>query len=381
MIYLDNAATTYPKPPAVREALLSSLGELGGNPGRGGHRLSLAAAEAVYDCRCAVADLFGLREPERVIFTAGATAALNLAIKTAVRPGMHVLLSDREHNAVARPIYRLADEGVIEYDIYPTGGDVVAEIEARLRPTTGLVVACHLSNVTGFLLPIEAIGALCRARGIRFVIDGAGSAGHLPIDLGSTPCDAFCAPGHKGLLGIAGVGFVILKNDEGLSDYMDGGSGHSSLSRRMPPTLPERYEAGTLPTPAIAALSAGVGVLRRRDPLRVAAEECAMKARLLEGLSALSELTVYEPENRYGPLLFTHESLRPEAIAAALDRHGVAVRAGYHCAPLAHRTVGTPPGGGVRLSPAITNRPHEIEDFLRLLPSALREAKQGTGDP
>ncbi len=373
MIYLDNAATTYPKPPAVREALLRSLSEYGGNPGRGGHRLSIAAADAVYDCRRAVADFFGIDEPERVIFTAGATAALNLAIKTAVRPGMHVLLSDREHNAVARPIYRLADEGLIEYDIYPTTGDVIADIEAHIRPNTGLLVACHLSNVTGFVLPIEAIGEMCRAKGIRFVIDAAGSAGHLPIDLGSTAFDAFCAPGHKGLLGISGVGFVILKNDEGLSDYTDGGSGHSSLSRRMPSTLPERYEAGTLPTPAIVALRAGIETLCHRDPLRIAAEEAAMKARLTEGLLAHRGLTVYEPRNPYGPLLFTHESLRPEAIAEALDRHGVCVRAGYHCAPLAHRTVGTPTGGGVRLSPAITNRPAEIEEFLRILKAVLRE--------
>ena len=373
MIYLDNAATTYPKPPTVREALLRSISELGGNPGRGGHRLSLAAAEAVYDCRCSVAALFGIDEPERVIFTAGATAALNLAIKTAIRPGMHVLLSDREHNAVARPIYRLADEGVIDYDVYPTTGDVLAEIEARIRPSTGLLVACHLSNVTGFVLPIKEIGALCHRRGIRFVIDGAGSAGHLPIDLGGIDFDAFCAPGHKGLLGIAGVGFVILKNDRGLSDFMDGGSGHSSLSRRMPASLPERYEAGTLPTPAIVALGAGVDYLRHRDLSAVAAEEATMKARLTEGLLALREIEIFEPKNPYGPLLFTHPRLRPEAIAEALDRHGVCVRAGYHCAPLAHRTVGSPTGGGVRVSPAITNRSAEIEEFLRILNRVIRE--------
>ncbi|MBQ2718799.1 MAG: aminotransferase class V-fold PLP-dependent enzyme [Clostridia bacterium] len=375
MIYFDNAATSYPKPPAVGEALLRGIGEYGGNPGRGGHRLSLAAAEAVYDCRCTVADFFDAPSPECVVFTSGATAALNLAITTAVRRGMHVLLSDREHNAVARPLYRLAREGIIDYEIYPTGGDVVREIERRLRRNTGLVVACHVSNITGFLLPVEAIGALCRERGIAFVVDAAGSAGHLPISLSSLPCNALCAPGHKGLLGVPGVGIAILNGWEGKREFLVGGSGVDSLSHTMPSALPERYEAGTLPTPAILALGAGLRHLRHYGLARVMAEEERLRARLCEGLLSRRDLRVYEPDNRHGPLLFTHATVPPEEIAGRLDNVGVAVRAGYHCAPLAHRTVGTPPGGAVRLSVGIGNHPREAEEFLALLSRVLPETQ------
>ena len=365
MIYLDNAATTYPKPPAVREALLRALTEYGGNPGRGGHRLSLAAADAVYGCRCAVAELFGIDEPERVIFTGGATAALNLAIKTAVRPGMHVLLSDREHNAVARPIFRLADEGVIEYDIYSTKGDIVANIEALLRENTGLLVGCHISNITGFLLPLERIGALCRARGIRFVIDGAGSAGHLPIDLGRIDFDAFCAPGHKGLLGIAGVGFVILKNDRGLADYMDGGSGHSSLSRRMPSTLPERYEAGTLQTPAIAGLRAGMEFVESVGVAAIGEHERRLGVRLRDALLELPRVTVYAPHRDGGVVLFSVEGYASDEVGRHLDAEGICVRTGFHCSALGHRTLGTPDGGAVRVSFGWESRERDVEAVVR----------------
>lgn len=375
MIYLDNAATSYPKPPSVAEALLKALRDYGGNPGRGGHRLSLAAAEAVYDCRCAVADFFDAPSPESVVFTAGATASLNLAITTAVKRGMHVLLSDREHNAVARPIYRLAREGIVEYEIYPTGGDVLSEIERRLRKNTGLLVACHVSNVTGFELPVERIGALCRERGIRFVVDAAGSAGHLPISLTTLSCDALCAPAHKGLLGIPGVGIAILHDWEREQEFLVGGSGLDSLSRTMPQHLPERYEAGTLPTPSIVALSAAIRHLKGYGMERVMAEEGRLRDRLRRGLCERSDLFVYEPENRLGPLLFTHKSVSPEEIAARLDRLGVCVRAGYHCAPLAHATVGTPRGGAVRVSPGITNRLRDVEEFLALLSHALPEEK------
>ncbi len=375
MIYLDNAATSYPKPTAVGDALLRAIHEYGGNPGRGGHRLSFAAAEAVYECRCAVADFFGTPSPESVVFTAGATASLNLAIATAARRGMHVLMSDREHNAVARPIYRLAREGIIEYEIYPTKGDVLGEIEKRLRKNTGLLIACHVSNITGFELPVAKIGALCRERGIRFVIDAAGSAGHLPISLSSLPCDALCAPAHKGLLGIPGVGIAILRDWEEQREFLSGGSGVDSLSETMPSRLPERYEAGTLPTPAIVALSAGLKYLTHYGMERVMTDEERLRARLREGLCQRRDLCVYEPDNRHGPLLFTHATLPPEEIAARLDRVGVCVRAGYHCAPLAHATVGTPKGGAVRVSPGITNHRRDIEDFLTLLARTLPENK------
>ena len=373
MIYLDNAATSYPKPSPVRRAIADALTRYGGNPGRGGHRLSLRAAELVYDCRSELCRFFGAEEPERVIFTSGATMALNLAILTRVTRGMHVLISDREHNAVLRPILRLAAEGIVEYDVYPTTGDVVAAIRERLRPHTGLLVACHVSNVTGYTLPLREIGELCRALGIYFVVDAAQSAGHLPISLEATPCDAFCVPAHKGLLGAAGAGFVILRSAEALRPFLMGGSGVDSLSPEMPATLPERYEAGTLPTPAIAALAAGVRYLDGYGIERVAAEENAIRRRILEGLSVIPGITLYEPECEGGLIAFTHESVSPELLARRLDARGVAVRAGYHCAPLAHRTIGTPPGGCVRISLGIGNRAEDAERCLMAIKRSIAE--------
>lgn len=371
MIYLDNAATSYPKPRAVKQALLAATDKFGGNPGRGGHALSLAAAEMVYDCRVALASLFSYGQPENIVFTAGATAALNLAILTRVRRGMHILISDREHNAVLRPVAHLAREGIAEYDIYPTAVDPVSAIRERLRPNTGIVVACHVSNVTGFSLPLCEIAALCHERGIHFIIDAAQSAGHIPINLGALPFDAFCAPAHKGLLGVAGAGIAILADSEGRAPFLSGGSGVDSLSLQMPQTLPERYEAGTLPTPAIAALAAGIRHLTDRGIAAIQANEERMHRRIVEGLSVCHGIRIFEPECRGGLIAFTHDLFSPEALATELNTRGIAVRAGYHCAPLAHRTIGTPPGGCVRVSLGAMNQPKDAECFLRAVTDIL----------
>ena len=371
MIYFDNAATSYPKPRPVRRAVKSALAEFGGNPGRGGHRLALAAADMVYDCRLAIADFFGIHEPEQIVFTAGATMALNLAIFTGIRRGMHVLISDREHNAVLRPIHRLAKEGIIEYDIYPTAGNIPSAIAERLRPNTGMVITCHVSNVNGFTQPISAIGELCRERGLYFIVDAAQSAGHVPIRLSAIPCDAFCAPAHKGLLGIAGCGFLFLRGGNGLPPFLAGGSGVDSLSLDMPDVLPERYEAGTLPTVAIAALRAGINLLTDRGLDETAHRESTLRRRILEGLSVVPGIRLYEPECENGPLTFTHATIPPERLARLLDECGICVRAGYHCAPLAHRTLGTPSGGSVRISLGYGNRSSEGEKFLRAISSVI----------
>lgn len=373
MTYLDNAATSYPKPPPVRRELKRALTAYGGNPGRGGHRLALAAAEMVYGCRVALTELFRLPAPESIVFTSGATMALNLAIATRVRRGMHLLLSDREHNAVLRPVHRLASEGIVTYDLYPTVGDVEEAIRERLRPNTGMLIACHVSNVTGFCLPVKRIGALCRERGIYFIIDAAQSAGHLPLALDEIPFDAFCAPAHKGLLGVAGTGFVALRGADGLSPFLLGGSGIDSHLPDMPDALPERYEAGTLPTAGIAALAGGVRTLQRVGVEAVAAGEAALQKEAIEGLSVIPGIRLYEPDCRGGLVAFTHRALAPDAIARALDRYGVCVRAGYHCAPLAHRTLGTPHGGCVRLSFGYGNHAGDAKRFLTVLNKVLKE--------
>lgn len=372
MIYLDNAATSYPKPPSVIAAHASALGRYGGNPGRGAHSLSLAAADMVYDCRTAVAEFFGYPHPEHVVFTGGATTALNLAIGAYVKDGDHILISDREHNAVARPVFALARERGVEYDIYSTEGDIAKNIVALIRPNTRLLVACHASNVTGRLLPIERIALLCHERGIFLVIDAAQSAGHRKIDLSAFPFGAFCAPAHKGLLGAAGVGIAIFSG-EGGRPLIHGGSGWDSHNREMPDTLPERFEAGTLPTPAIAALQAGICFLNKHGIDAVEETEKKVKKILLEGLSEIPEVRVYEPWCEGGLLAFTHQKLPPEVIAAVLDSNGICVRAGYHCAPLAHKAINTPNGGCVRISAGYASTVREAEKTLDILARLFHE--------
>lgn len=374
MIYLDNAATSYPKPRAVISAYKTALERFGGNPGRGAHRLSLAAADMVYDCRCAVAGFFGSKHPERVVFTSGATAALNLAITCRIDNGDHILMSDREHNAVARTVYALSRERGVEYDVFGTDGDVLASIRALLRPNTRVLAAVHASNVTGKLLPIEGIAALCREKDIFFVIDGAQSAGHRKIDLSTIPYGAFCAPAHKGLLGAAGVG-ILIASGEGGTPLIYGGSGWDSHNPSMPDPLPERFEAGTLPTPAIAALRAGVNFLERHGIDAVAAAEKEAKAILLDGISEMQGVHLYEPECEGGITAFTHESIPPDRIAAALDKEGICVRAGYHCAPLAHRAIGTPTGGCVRISTGYATTVRQAKKTLDILRRILLEQK------
>ena len=374
MIYFDNAATSYPKPKAVIAAHRRALDRFGGNPGRGAHKLSLAAADMIYDCRCAVAEFFGCQDPGHVVFTGGATAALNLAIGCHIKAGDHILMSDREHNAVARPIYALARRENVEYDIYSTEGDTLGNIRALIRNNTRVLVAVHASNVTGRLLPIEEIAALCKEHGIFFVIDAAQSAGHRKIDLSALPYGAFCAPAHKGLLGAAGVGIAIF-SAEGGHPLIHGGSGWNSQNSKMPDLLPERFEAGTLPTPAIAALHAAIAFLDHYGLDAVAHREKAAKDVLIEGLSAIPRVRLYEPNYEGGIIAFTHEHIPPERIAAALDAQGICVRAGYHCAPLAHKAVGTPMGGCVRISAGYSSTTREAKRTLDALHRIFSEGK------
>ena len=298
--------------------------------------------------------------------------ALNLAIYTRVRRGMHVLISDREHNAVLRPILRLCREGVIEYDIFPTDGDVIGAISSRIRENTAMLVACHVSNVTGFTLPLPEIGALCRKRGLYFIVDAAQSAGHLPLDHALVGWDALAAPAHKGLFGITGLGFCALKGNQDLRPFLSGGSGVDSLSPDMPNDPPERFEAGTLPTVGAAALLAGVRYVKECGLEAIAEREARLKARLLEGLSVMRGIRLYEPECPGGLIAFNHLTTPPDRLAERLDAHGICVRAGYHCAPLAHQTVGTPEGGCVRLSLSHTNSERDCARFLDALQSILK---------
>ena len=363
-VYFDNAATSYPKPAAVVRAVTDAM-RTAGNPGRGSHRLAETAAELVYDCRAAAAEMFGA-EPERVVFTAGTTHALNAAVKGLAEPGCHILIDNYAHNAALRPVAALASAGFAEYDVYDADGDeerVLADIVQKLRPTTLLLIATHQSNICSHILPVGSIGRLCREYGIHLIVDAAQSAGHLPVDLHSMNITALCVPGHKGLFGPMGVGMLISAPDVTYQTILEGGAGIHSLDAAMPEELPERLEAGTLPLPAIAGLLAGIRYVRQTGLQEICLHECTLTSVLTGCLREISGVTLYG-ESVGSVVGFNVAGYSPAEVGAHLASRGICVRTGYHCAPLAHRTVGSFENGSVRVSVSHLNRMTEIDRLV-----------------
>lgn len=380
MIYFDNAATSFPKPREVSKEVLRCLTRYGGNAGRGGHTLSLAAAEKIFECRERLAELFSVSDPARVFFTMNTTHALNTVIKGAVKEGDHVLISDIEHNAVYRPIYKLAKEGKITFDIYPSmvcderasPVRICAGLAKLIKPQTSTVIATWSSNICSYNLPIVQMGDFCRRHGIRFVVDGAQGAGHLPLDFDSAQIDALCIPGHKGLLGPQGTGAVLLRKDFLPDTLMEGGNGVNSLEGEMPLFSPERYESGTLPAPALAGLGEGVKWLLEHGAESVCEHEKKLYRYARERLCNLDGIRVYASEYEGSVLLFSVEGKHSEAVGRQLDEKGICVRAGFHCCPLGHKTLGTEKDGAIRISFGAFNTEREIDTFIE----ALREIKE-----
>ena len=379
MIYLDNAATSFPKPKSVEREVLRCIRDYCGNPGRGAHPLALAAEEAIYSCRCTLADFFSAERPEHFVFVPNATAALNLAIKSKVRQGQRILISDIEHNAVRRPVHKLHADGVCEYELFDTSGDdeaILQSIEKCARGGADMLICTHVSNVSGRILPINKIGNLCKKRGIYFIIDASQSAGHIKIDFSKLDFDVFCAPGHKGLFGIQGSGFAYFRKAEALETLFEGGSGYDSSNLFMPIELPERLEAGTLSTPSIVSLDAGVRFLSEVGINEISRIESARSRRCLEILSSFDQNKVYTEGGgdfcSCGPVSFNNKKFDSEHLAAALADCGVCVRAGLHCAPLAHNKLGTAPLGSVRVSPGYFTSDAELDAFYGILKRILK---------
>ena len=352
-----------------------------GNPGRGSHLLAMRAAEKIYECREAIASLFSCRDAQNVIFTLNATMSINMAIKGLLHEGDHVLISDMEHNAVFRPIYKLAREGRISYDIFSAHaleeGDVsdrvIASIFEKLRPNTKMLICAHASNICSSVLPLEQIGEHCRRKGIFFVVDAAQSAGHLPIDVERMQIDALCLPGHKGLLGPQGTGALLLGENISADTLLEGGSGYNSLEGSMPKDPPERYEAGTLPTPAIAGLCAGIQELKRIGIQRIHEHEVTLNRCLCRRLMKLSKVKVYAPHLEGSVLLFNAQEIPADRMGAMLNERGFCVRTGFHCAALAHASLRTPVTGAVRVSPGIYNTIAHMDAFA----DAVEEILEG----
>ncbi len=363
MIYLDGAATTLQKPASVWRAV-ARAGACCGNPGRSGHKAAMKAANIVYDCRCLAAEFFGLDDPARVVFTLNATHALNIAIKSCLRDGGHAVISGYEHNSVVRPLEGLA--GVTYTAVQTPLCDREAflrGLEAAVTPDTKCVILTHVSNVFGYVLPIEQADRICQNRGIPLVIDASQSAGSQPLDVRDLPGTAFvCMPGHKGLYGPQGTGILLCCKDIPLYTVMEGGTGSESLRLTQPDLLPEALESGTLNVPGIAGLAEGLRFVSRRRKDILAKEQALAKAAACR-LSAIPGITVWQDPQGAGVLSFRLAGVDPSDLCGQLARQGFCLRAGLHCAPLAHRTAGTLPAGTVRAGFSVFNTRREAEQL------------------
>lgn len=388
MIYLDNAATSYPKPPRVLAAVQEAMTHYGANPGRSGHTMSVETAKKVYRCRELLAELFGAEDPTQVVFTQNCTHSLNLCFKGLLHRGDHVIISDLEHNSVARPIDTLAKRGEITYDvltIHPDTADTIAELEALLRPNTRLVAMTHCSNVFGIVTPIAEAAACAHAHGALFLVDAAQSAGVLPIHVTDMDLDFLCMPGHKGLYGPSGTGVLITRRGELLDTVFEGGTGSSSLSLEQPDFMPDKLECGTLNTAGILGLAAGVQTILERGCEAIYRREFGLLCSAYEALSDLPHVRLYTPVPVWGKqapvLAFTVRGQSGEETCARLNEEGFALRGGYHCAPLAHRKMGTLDTGAARMSLGMYNTPQEISRFVRCLRAMGEDAPAGGAEP
>ena len=357
MIYLDNGATSFHKPPGVYRAVAQAMQSCA-NPGRGGYRAAMTAAETVFGCREVASELFGC-QPEQVVFTSNCTHALNIAIRTLVKGGKRVVISGFEHNAVTRPLHALkADIRIAGRKLFDWESTLEA-FEKALRRGADAAVFTHVSNVFGYILPVEEMAALCRYYRVPFVIDAAQSAGALPVQLEALGADFIAMPGHKGLLGPQGTGILLCGREP--DPLICGGTGSASAQQEMPNFLPDRAETGTLNVPGIAGLAEGLRYLRRVGIQNVYHKEHRMAVECARGLEELG-LRVFSGNHQAATVSFLPQMDCEEA-AQKLSKKGIAVRAGLHCAPLAHESAGTLNTGTVRVSFGHDATRHQVENF------------------
>ena len=368
MIYFDSAATTLQKPESVRRAMMRAL-TLMSSPGRGSHSAARAAAEAAFSCRSLAAKMFGVENPENVVFTMNATHAINIAIKSLVKEGSRVVISGYEHNAVTRPLSSMRGvETIVAQSPLFDQNAAVESFETALAQGVDAAVCTHVSNVFGFALPIDRIAARCKAYGVPLIVDASQSAGVEPVDMASWGAAFVAMPGHKGLYGPQGTGLLLCAHEA--VPIIEGGTGSDSLLQQMPDYLPDRLEAGTHNMPGIAGLLAGLRFVESRTPQRILAHERALTEKTIEGLMELRAVRTFAARDsavQAGVVSFTAQGFDAEDLAEELGTRGISVRGGLHCAPTAHRTAGTLDGGTVRVSMSAFNKPSEVESFLREL--------------
>lgn len=377
-LYLDNAATSFPKPDPVCAAVVQAM-QGGGSPGRGGYGQALGASRLLLEVREQLANLFHVADSSRIIFTGNATEALNLATLGSLQPGDHVVTTSMEHNSLLRPLFMLHQQGVELSIVAADQQGLVdpAQIKQAVQSNTRMIALAHVSNVTGGIQDIAAVAGIARAAGALMLLDAAQSAGTLDVDMQALGIDLLAAPGHKGLLGPQGTGFLAVAPGVKLKPIMAGGTGNSSDQDHQPEGFPEGFEPGTHNLPGIAGLGAGIRFVQETGLERIRQHEHGLAEQARQRLEAFSGCRLYGPlaaEQRSAVVSFTVDGWDPSALAFILDReYGIALRSGLQCAPRAHRTIGSYPEGTVRLSPGWFNTSDDIETFCAALTSLIQK--------
>lgn len=379
-IYLDNAATTYPKPEKVYSSILNYMKNVGASPGRGGYENALTGDRMVYKCRQSLINLFNFNKIENVVFTSNITASLNILIKSIVKDGWHVITSSMDHNSVIRPLVSLEKSNKIELDILNCSEEGLINIDDfknAIKDNTKLVVLSHASNIVGTIQPLETIGKICKEKGIYFIIDSAQTAGVLPLDFQNLNCNALAFTGHKALLGPQGIGGFIIddKLNNIATNFIEGGTGSLSESTLQPDFLPDKFESGTMNTPGIAGLLAGIEYINEEGLNIIKEREEYLSREFINGLLNIDSIKVYGPLDaslRTATISINSSKIDNSELGFLLDSEfGIMVRTGLHCAPLAHKTIGSFPQGTLRFSFGAFNDIKDINYALYSLNSIL----------
>jgi cysteine desulfurase/selenocysteine lyase len=383
MIYFDNPATSWPKPPQVKEAMNRFMEEVGANPGRSGHFRSIEAARIVFETREALSVLFHVKDSSRIVFTLNATESINLALKGLLKPGDHVITSSMEHNSVMRPLRDLERKG-IELTVAPCFDDGTLdaeEVERKIQSNTKMVILNHASNVTGTLLPVKEVGFIARRHGLAFLVDAAQTAGSYPIDVDRDGIDLLAFSGHKSLYGPQGTGGLVIGErikEKEMIPLKQGGTGSRSEFEEQPDFLPDCFESGTPNGVGLAGLLAGVQFVLEKGVEQIRQNEMALIIKLIKGLKKIPQVKLYGPklqEDRIATLSFNFAHLSPSNGALRLEKEfGILCRPGLHCAPAAHHTLGTFPEGTIRFGLSAFNTEAEIETAIQ----AVSQISKGT---
>lgn len=385
MIYLDNGATSFPKPPEVTEAIADVMMNYCANPGRAGHFMAARTAQEIFKARLALARVFGIEAPGQIVFTKNCTEAINLGLKGLLKPGDHVITSSMEHNSVVRPLYRLEKRGISVsiVDCDERGRLSCTDIRKEIRPDTKMIVLTAASNVTGTRMPLEEVGRLALRKGIIFMVDGAQGAGHMEIDVKKQHIDVLAVPGHKGLLGPQGTGFLYIRPGLMMQALLEGGTGSHSKDKIQPNAFPEGYEAGTLNSPGIIALGAAANVINKIGVSVIEEHEGRLTEKLQKGLETIEGVRLYGPQNiseKTAVVAMNLEGMDCEELAGILnDRYGIAVRAGFHCSGMAHETIGTGHRGCVRMCPGIYTTQREIQETVEAVAEIAKSLRSARG--